>query len=101
MLPSYASNSIFVEKTLFALFMKVFLSFQGRFQEKLSQKCLFAQLCILAETMAPRLARLLMSLLPLKHLVLKSPIKPYEGTLLMIGMLHPISSVFRLIWIPG
>ena len=49
----------------------------------------------------PRLARLLMSPLPLKHLVLKSPIKPYEGTLLMIGMLHPISSVFRLIWIPG
>ena len=68
------ASFLFHEKTLFA---KVFLSFRGRFREKLpSQKHLCLTLYFSGNdgALLPRLARLLTSQSPLKRLVLKFPI---------------------------
>ena len=103
MLPSYASNSIFVVS-----WKDIIHRFSWAFKAGFKKSCCHKNASLLnfvfwqeQRRLLPRLARLLTSPSPLKHLVLKFPVKPYEGTLLMIGMRHPISSVFRLIWIYG
>ena len=89
---------LFHEKTLFKGFLELSRQVSRKVVVTKMPLCLTLYFGRNNCTLLPRLARLLTSPSPLKHLVLKFPIKPYEGTLLMIGMLHPISSVFRLIW---
>ena len=76
---------LFHEKTLFKGFLELSRQVSRKVVVTKMPLCLTLYFGRNNCTLLPRLARLLTSPSPLKHLVLKFPIKPYEGTLLMIG----------------